>query len=135
MGPALWIWLSSIPMATLPFWSLRLPRQAQGPSLHAPHSAHHGPLGQLAHHQAVNVTGPGPPWARHSVKMKLAAVCLDQKSFSKDVPMFRIPMKNLLPRDRTLKTNCGQPNPTKTISKTSKTQNEPNQSLQKPGEP
>merc|ERR1711954_526197 len=34
---------------------------------------------------------------------KLAAVCLDQKSFSKDTPMFRIPMKNFPPWDRTPK--------------------------------
>merc|ERR1711954_548003 len=34
---------------------------------------------------------------------KLAAVCLDQNSFSKDSPMFRIPMKNLPPWDRTPK--------------------------------
>ena len=47
-------------MATLPSWSPRLPRQAQVPSLQAPHSAHHGPLGQPTRQQAVNVTGPGP---------------------------------------------------------------------------
>merc|ERR1711954_441326 len=45
---------------------------------------------------------------------KLAAVCPDQNRFSKDIPMFRIPMKNLHPWDRTpKKQTVASPNPLK----------------------
>merc|ERR1711954_377021 len=60
---------------------------------------------------------------------RAAAVCLNQQSFSKDVPMFRIPMKSQ-PLWVRISKNCDQSNPIKLNLKTTKNQNKPNQTLQ-----